>query len=68
MTIEEAVAEFGSGRQICLSLGISDRNYTKWRARGWIPQAQQLRIEKMTNGKLKADEFGPDRRPLPKKS
>lgn len=64
MTIEEAVEEFGSGRKICLALGISDRNYTKWRMRGWIPQAQQLRIEKLTNGKLRADEFGPDRRPI----
>jgi hypothetical protein len=66
MTLEEAVAEFGSGRQVCLALGISDRNYTKWKQRGWIPQAQQLRLEKLTQNKLKADEFGSDRRPLPK--
>lgn len=64
MKIMEAVTEFGSGRQVCLALGISDRNFTKWKGRGWIPQAQQLRLEKITNGKLKADEFGPDRRPV----
>ncbi len=66
MTIEEAVAEFGSGRQVCLALGISDRNFTKWRMKGFISQIQQLRLEKLTNGTLKADEFGPDRRPISK--
>ena len=64
MTIEEAVMTFGSGRRVCLALGISDRNYTKWKNRGWIPHVQQLRLEKLTNGALKADEFGPDRRPV----
>jgi hypothetical protein len=66
MTINEAVAKFGSGRQVCIALGISDRNFTKWRTKGWIPQAQQLRLEKLTNGELIADEFGPDRRPVKK--
>lgn len=64
MTVEEAINEFGSGRKVCLALDISDRNFPRWKRQGWIPQAQQLRIEKLTEGKLKADEFGSNRRPL----
>lgn len=64
MTLEEALNEYGSGRQICLALDVSVQNYTRWKKQGWIPQAQQLRLEKITNGKLKADEFGSDRKPI----
>jgi hypothetical protein len=64
MTVDEAIEEFGSGRKVCIALGISDRNFPRWKKQGWIPQAQQLRIEILTEGKLKADEFGPDRKPL----
>lgn len=64
MNIDELVNEFGSGRKACIALGISDRNFSNWKTRGWIPQAQQLRFEKLTEGRLKADEFGPDRRPI----
>ena len=64
MTLEEALEEFRSGRQLCLALDVSVQNFTRWKKQGWIPQTQQLRLEKITNGKLKADEFGPDRRPL----
>lgn len=64
MNIDEVTDEFGSGRKACIALGISDRNFSNWKKRGWIPKAQQLMLEKITNGKLKADEFGADRRPL----
>lgn len=66
MSLEEALGYFGSGRQLCLALGVSVQNYTRWKKQGWIPQSQQLRLEKITDGKLKADEFGPDRRPIKK--
>lgn len=64
MTVDEAIAEFGSGRKVCIALGISDRNFPRWKKQGWIPQAQQLRLEIITKGKLKADEFGSDRKPI----
>lgn len=64
MKIDELATEFGSGRKACLALGISDRNFSNWKKRGWIPQSQQLRIEKITSGKLIADEFGSDRKPI----
>lgn len=65
MTLEEALKEFGgTGYKLCAALGVSDRNYTRWKRQGWIPQAQQLKIEILTSGRLKADEFGGDRRPI----
>lgn len=65
MTLEDALKEFGgTGYKLCSALGISDRNFTRWKKQGWIPHAQQLRIEILTDGRLKADEFGPDRRPV----
>lgn len=65
MTLEDALKEFGgTGYTLCKSLGVANQNYTRWKKQGWIPHAQQLRIEKLTDGRLKADEFGPDRRPV----
>lgn len=66
MTVDETVQEFGSGRKVCIALKISDRNFPRWKKQGWIPQAQQLRLEILTKGKLKADEFGSDRKPVNK--
>lgn len=62
MTLEEIIKKFGSGRNACLVLGISDRNFSNWKKKGWIPEFQQLRIEKMTEGMLKADNFGSNRK------
>lgn len=56
MTLDEAVQFYGSGRQICMALGISPQNYTHWRSRGFIPGLQQYRLEKLSEGKLKSDD------------
>ena len=64
MRIDEALKIYGSGYNLCKILGISSQNFTRWRRQGFIPEVHQLKIEKLTNGELKADEFGPDRRPL----
>lgn len=64
MTIEEALKIYGTGYGLCKVLGVSNQNFTRWKKQGWIPQSQQLRLEKITNGVLKADEFGTDRKPL----
>ncbi|CEG60983.1 Cro/CI family transcriptional regulator [Legionella micdadei] len=66
MTIDESIKKYGSAYGVCKALGVSPQNFTRWKKQGWIPQAQQLRLEKITNGELKADEFGPDRRPIKK--
>lgn len=65
MTLDEALKEFGgTGYKLCKALGIATQNYTRWSKQGWIARPQQLLIERMTEGRLKADEFGPDRRPI----
>jgi predicted site-specific integrase-resolvase len=53
MGIDEAIAFFGTGYKLCKTLGISRPNITYWRKQGYIPYAQQLRIEELTQGKLK---------------
>lgn len=55
MTIEEVLKIYDSGYQICRELGIHRNNYTNWKKKGHIPFVQQLNIEKLTNGKLKAE-------------
>ncbi len=55
MSIDEAVAFFQSGNQLCLALRIKRQNFTVWVRKGYIPMSQQLRIEKLTRGALKAD-------------
>ena len=64
MSVDELITFFGSGRKACLALGISDRNFQRWNKQQWIPHTQQLRLEKITEGLLKADLFGKNRRPL----
>lgn len=57
MTVDEIIKWFGSGRKACLAIGISDRNLTRWRRQGYIPERPQLLFEKKTGGELLADEF-----------
>lgn len=60
MTIDEAIdfyndnsGRFGS-RNLCDALGITKQNVPNWRKRGRIPYVQQIRIQELTNMKLKA--------------
>lgn len=56
MTIEEGIAYFGSGYRMCKELGLTPQCLTNWRRVGYIPMYQQLRLEKMTKGQLRADQ------------
>lgn len=56
MSIDEAIKYFGNGNKLCNALGLSRANITDWRNKGYIPMIQQLRLEKLTSGELKADE------------
>jgi hypothetical protein len=67
MTLEEIIKKFGSGHNACLVLRISYINFSNWKKKGCIPEFQQLRIEKMTEGMLKADNFSPDRKSIKNK-
>ncbi|HMF72308.1 MAG TPA: Cro/CI family transcriptional regulator [Flavitalea sp.] len=56
MTLEEVYQYFGSGNQACKALGLTRQSFSIWTKRGYIPMLQQLRLEKLTHGELKADE------------
>lgn len=56
MSLEEAVSYFGSGYRLCRALSIKEQNYTQWKQSKKIPLIQQLILEKLTQGKLKADD------------
>ncbi len=55
MTIEDVFMYFGSGYRMRKSIGIHHTTMTNWRERGYIPIETQIRIERLTEGKLKAD-------------
>lgn len=56
MTLEEVYQYYGSANQACKALGLTRQSFTAWNKRGYIPMLQQLRLEKLTNGKLCANE------------
>jgi DNA-binding transcriptional regulator YdaS (Cro superfamily) len=55
MTFTQVVSHFGSQIAAARALGVSQPTLANWKARGKIPQLQQLRIEHATGGKLRAD-------------
>lgn len=55
MTLDEAVSHFGSGWRMCMQLGLRAQNYSYWKKVNRIPVLQQVRIEDLTNGVLRAD-------------
>ena len=54
MTIEQVIEYYGSGYKFNKATGISYNTLRNWRSYGFIPIASQIRLEKMTNGALKA--------------
>jgi hypothetical protein len=60
MTVQEAIDFFNDDKgrfgaiNLCNQLGIAKQNVNLWKKRGYISYYQQLRIEKYTDGKLKA--------------
>jgi len=55
MTIDEARKYFGSHTKIAKALRISLGCVSNWQRRGYIPGIAQLKLQKLSNGKLKAD-------------
>lgn len=55
MTIEEVLNIYKTGYRICQVLEISRQNFSVWMKKGYIPYRQQLKLEALTEGKLKAD-------------
>lgn len=54
MKIDNAIKHFGSQVALADALGVQQPAVSMWKTRGKIPHLQQLRIEHLTNGKLKA--------------
>lgn len=55
MTFEELQKFYVSGYRFKKETGMSAMSYSNWKRQGCIPTFSQLRIEKLTKGKLKAD-------------
>lgn len=55
MKIDNVIKHFGSQIAVADALGVTQPTISNWKARGKIPQLQQLRIEHITRGKLRAD-------------
>jgi DNA-binding transcriptional regulator YdaS (Cro superfamily) len=54
MKFQQIVKHFGSQVAAAGAIGCSQPTLSNWKKRGRIPQLQQLRIEMVTQGKLKA--------------
>lgn len=59
MKIEKVIAHFGSQVALAEALGIQQPAISMWKTRGKIPHLQQLRIEHLTKGALKAQPLLP---------
>lgn len=54
MKINDVIAHFGSQVAAAEALGVQQPTISNWKTRGRIPHIQQLKIELLTKGKLKA--------------
>lgn len=55
MTFKELEAYYKTGYRFSKETGMSATCYGTWKKKGFVPQLSQLRIERITNGKLKAE-------------
>lgn len=61
MKIDQVIKHFGSQVAAADALGVQQPTISNWKTRGRIPHIQQLRIEHLTNGKLKAQPLMPSK-------
>lgn len=54
MKFDQLITHFGSQVAAADALGVTQPTLSNWKKRGRIPHLQQLRIEHVTKGKLKA--------------
>jgi len=55
MTIDDVTKMFKNGNRFEIETGMSHVSYHNWLRYGYIPILSQLKLEKVTNGALKAD-------------
>lgn len=54
MKFDQIIKHFGSQVAAANAIGVTQPTLSNWKKRGRIPHIQQLRIELVTKGKLKA--------------
>jgi DNA-binding transcriptional regulator YdaS (Cro superfamily) len=59
MTYDQLINHFGTQLTAARAIAVSQPAMSNWKARGRIPLVQQLRIEVLTKGKLKAEPLFP---------
>lgn len=67
MKIDQVIKHFGSQVAAAEALGVQQPTISNWKTRGRIPHIQQIRIEHLTGGKLKAQPLMP-LKPLKKRT
>lgn len=55
MKFEDVLEYFGSGYRLSVDAGFSIQAPVAWKKRGYIPLKSQIKLEKFTNGELKAN-------------
>lgn len=55
MTILELIKEYRTGYRFKAETGLSHTCFHNWKKRGYIPIHSQIMIQRLTNGRLKAD-------------
>jgi hypothetical protein len=55
MTFEELKKYYKNGNRFEIETGLSHVNWLHWKRRGYIPINSQMKIERITQGKLTAD-------------
>lgn len=54
MTIEDVLRHYGTGYNMNKVIGLAASNVVRWKKFGYVPILTQIRIEQLSNGKLKA--------------
>lgn len=54
MTVEEVLQYYGSTYRFEQKTMFRSSNFVHWKRKGYIPMQMQMRIERLTNGALKA--------------
>lgn len=54
MDVDQVIKYFGTQVEAAKQLGVTQPTLSNWRSRGRIPKLQQLRIEHLTRGKIRA--------------
>jgi len=55
MTFEDLKKHFGNGNRFEIETGLSHVNWFNWKNRGFIPIKSQMKLERITKGKLIAN-------------